>query len=54
MEINIIPQKALELLPGVSRRLAGEIIMKRPFGAVEDVKRIAPSIPAEIVAVMRV
>ncbi len=43
--INDLPAKALELIAGVGRKSASELVLRRPFTGKEEVRRIAPAIP---------
>ncbi|HEY1407086.1 MAG TPA: hypothetical protein VF857_10795, partial [Spirochaetota bacterium] len=42
--INHINAKALEYIPGIGKRTASDIILKRPFTEIESVLKITPSI----------
>ncbi len=53
VDVNTLPQKALELIPGIGRRNAGEIILRRPVKSVEEITSITPSVPAPILEAMR-
>lgn len=53
VDINALPQKALEFLPGVGRRLSGRLILERPFGDADSVRSVAPSLPEELLRAMR-
>ncbi len=35
-DVNSLNQKAFEMIPGVSRKTAGDIILRRPFRSSED------------------
>jgi radical SAM superfamily enzyme with C-terminal helix-hairpin-helix motif len=52
VNINALPQKGLEFIPGVSKKTAPEIILKRPFKSIENfkdfVKEREIDIPAKI------
>lgn len=54
ININSIPQKALELLPGIGKKTASNIIMQRPFNDVSEIKKIAQGIPEELSGKMTV
>jgi len=43
--INDLPAKALELIAGIGRKSASELVLRRPFTGKEEVRRIAPAIP---------
>jgi radical SAM superfamily enzyme with C-terminal helix-hairpin-helix motif len=41
VDLNTLPQKAIELIPGIGKKRAAEIVMKRPFrNAVETLKML--------------
>ena len=46
--VNQLPQKALELIPGISRKTASDIILQRPFSSFKEIEdlvtHVAPSI----------
>ncbi len=51
--INAIPQKGLESIPGIGKKLSSEIIMKRPFSSREEaaalLDRVPPAVASAIV-----
>ncbi len=49
ININLLTQKALELIPGISRKIASDIILKRPFGSLNDVNYFLKNVSKEIV-----
>lgn len=53
IDINALPQKALELLPGVGKRLSGRMVLERPFSDADSIRRIAPSLPGELLDAVR-
>lgn len=40
LDLNSASQAELEALPGVGKKLAGEIVNSRPFSSVEDLKNV--------------
>jgi radical SAM superfamily enzyme with C-terminal helix-hairpin-helix motif len=48
IKINSLSQKAIEFIPGVGRRAASDIVLKRPFTNLEDLVQAAPSIDTSI------
>ncbi len=52
VSVNQLPQKALELIPGISRKAASDIILKRPFSAFPQlnglIAHVDPSIRRSI------
>ena len=49
IKINEINQKAIESIPGISKKLSSTIILKRPFKNSEELKIIAPNINDAII-----
>lgn len=51
--VNEVPSKAFEMIPGVSREKASDIILKRPFNTVEQfadqIRNVEPSILKSII-----
>ncbi|HSV95835.1 MAG TPA: radical SAM protein [Spirochaetota bacterium] len=47
--INSLPAKALELISGVGKKSASELILRRPFAGPGDVRAAAPSIPDALI-----
>jgi radical SAM superfamily enzyme with C-terminal helix-hairpin-helix motif len=48
IQINQLSGKALEYIPGIGKRTAGEIVLRRPLSSVGDLLVIAPSVSGEI------
>lgn len=46
--INSLPQKALELIPGIGKNIASEIIVKRPFTSMDDLNMMLSNVPPGI------
>jgi len=46
--INAIPQKAMEHIPGIGRKLASRLIVERPLQKREDITDIAPHLDRKI------
>ncbi|MFC1669871.1 radical SAM protein [Spirochaetota bacterium] len=42
--VNTLPQKALETIPGISKRTASDIILKRPFGGKAEMGNLIENI----------
>jgi radical SAM superfamily enzyme with C-terminal helix-hairpin-helix motif len=49
IQINFLPAKALEFLPGVGKRAAGDIVLKRPLRHHDSIRQIAPEINPSII-----
>lgn len=39
LRINSMPQKALEMIPGISKKRSSDIVLKRPFSGTEEMNR---------------
>jgi radical SAM superfamily enzyme with C-terminal helix-hairpin-helix motif len=48
IRMNDLPAKALELIPGIGKRTAGEIVIHRPVPSIETLLRYAPSIDPRV------
>ncbi len=48
IRINDLPPKALELIAGVGRKSASELVLRRPFAGKDEVQRAAPAIPEAV------
>jgi radical SAM superfamily enzyme with C-terminal helix-hairpin-helix motif len=48
ISINTLSKKALEYIPGIGKRAAGDILLKRPFENIEQLAVIAPSLDERI------
>ncbi len=48
LRINDLPSKALELISGVGRKSASELVLRRPFAGAEEVHEAAPAIPGAV------
>ena len=46
--INTLPQKALEAIPGISKKVSSAIIMHRPFSCLDDVIPYLEFVPQKI------
>ncbi|HOT46653.1 MAG TPA: radical SAM protein [Spirochaetota bacterium] len=49
ININTLSQKSLELIPGISRKIASDIILARPFVAMDDAKKFLQNVSQEII-----
>ncbi len=47
--INALPAKALELISGVGKKSARELVLRRPFAGPGEVRAAAPSIPDAVI-----
>jgi radical SAM superfamily enzyme with C-terminal helix-hairpin-helix motif len=54
IDINSLPQKALELIPGIGKKRASEIILKRPFRNEADALALLDGVSREVVDKIRV
>jgi radical SAM superfamily enzyme with C-terminal helix-hairpin-helix motif len=41
LEINNLPATAIKWLPGVGKKKVAAVLVKRPFGALDEYRRIA-------------
>jgi len=48
LRVNELPAKALEIIAGVGKKSASELVLRRPFAGKEDVRRVAPAIPEAV------
>lgn len=48
LRVNELPAKALEIIAGVGKRSASELVLRRPFAGKDDVRRAAPAIPEAV------
>lgn len=48
IDINSIPQKALEMIPGISKNISSEMVLKRPFSTSAEIEKVAPSIDKNV------
>ncbi len=49
ININTLPQKALELIPGIGKKGASEIILNRPFKNIDDIQCYIRNISGDII-----
>ncbi|MCP4131692.1 MAG: radical SAM protein [bacterium] len=47
-DINSLPQKALEQIPGISKKKSSEIILKRPFSTTDEIREALETVPEVI------
>lgn len=52
-EVNTAPVKSFEMIPGISRDRASDLILKRPFADVESFTRELKNVQPEMVEVLR-
>ncbi len=48
ININTLSQKALELIPGIGKKGASEIILKRPFNNIEETRALLHNVSIDI------
>ena len=49
IDFNTLPQKAIELIPGIGKRKASDIVLRRPFRSVEEIHAFLEEVNREIV-----
>ena len=49
VNINTLSQKALELIPGIGKKGASEIILNRPFRSIAEIERFVKNVSKEVV-----
>jgi radical SAM superfamily enzyme with C-terminal helix-hairpin-helix motif len=47
-DINTLPQKALELVPGIGKKRAADIILKRPFRSIDEARELLDGVHEEV------
>jgi radical SAM superfamily enzyme with C-terminal helix-hairpin-helix motif len=47
IEINLLPATALKWLPGIGKKKVASVLVKRPFGTLDEYRRIAGSSPLD-------
>ena len=50
ISINTLPQKAIELIPGVGKRMAADIILNRPFATKADALKLLEGVSDAIIS----
>lgn len=48
VDINALPQKALEIIPGIGKKRASDIILKRPFGSIDEAGELLAGVDGKI------
>lgn len=46
--INLLPKKALEIIPGISKTTASDIVLRRPFASYDQVEKYLQNVEIEI------
>jgi len=47
VEINLLPMAALRWIPGIGKKKAGKLVMKRPFSGIEEFRAAAGETPID-------
>jgi radical SAM superfamily enzyme with C-terminal helix-hairpin-helix motif len=48
VDLNTLPQKAIELIPGIGKRRAAEIVMRRPFTGIAELVKMLDGVEEKI------
>jgi radical SAM superfamily enzyme with C-terminal helix-hairpin-helix motif len=49
IRINLIAPKTIEFIPGIGKRTAGDIILRRPLSEISTLLEISPSLDSRII-----